>query len=108
MIMDDSNNGSEWQSYDSTEESLYAGIGQAKLTRPLVSCVGVPDRHPILPAEPPLNFAAPDLFLSPPRLSAAPSDPSIASSRLGSAPSILDLRFHRGDAPVRHVYLFAP
>ena len=106
--MDGSDNGSEWQSYDSTEESLYAGIGQAKLIRPLVSCVGVPDRHAFLPAEPQLNFAAPDLFLSPPRLSVAPSDPSIESSRLGPAPSILDLRFHRGDAPVGHVYLFAP
>ena len=66
-----------------------------------------PDRRGVLPQSPSSNSARPEPSL--PQLSSASySNRSIASSLRGSALSILDHRFHCGDAPARNVYLFPP
>jgi hypothetical protein len=112
MLMDDGDDESEWQSFDSTESDCTrnGGIDRGELIRTPNSrpncfvALSIPDRQAFLPAEP--HSAAPESSHA--RVSASPSDPSIASSLLGSAPSILDHRFHCDDVPVRNVYLFAP
>lgn len=116
MLMEGDDHGSDWQSCDSAEDGDSEGSGddpQAELTRTpnskRTSCLGpwsTPDRQALHPAEPQLTSAASDHPLV--RLSTSHSDLSIASSDLGSAPSILDRRFHRDDVAVRNVYLFAP
>jgi hypothetical protein len=118
---DTDNESSLWQSYDSAEGTdnecsvdsghylglTLTGTPNSKRDyrfRPLSIS---PDRRAVLPAEPQSNSARPEP--SPTQLSSASySNRSIASSLLESAPSILDHRFHCGDAPARNVYLFAP
>jgi Domain of unknown function (DUF3361) len=106
-----------WQSYDSADATdnecsvdsgHYLGSTLTRTPNFRLRPLSVsPDRQTALPAEPQSDSARPDPSSA--QLSSAPySNQSIASSLGGSAPSILDHRFHSDDASARNVYLFAP